>query len=62
MSFCTDRPSWIWTFSDFQDVLPAIVVHPYSPVRHPLRHLVAYGNTNMYKPVNSSKKRGSSGE
>ena len=47
MSFCTDRPSWIWTFSDFQDVLPAIVVHPYSPVRHPLRHLVAYGNTNM---------------
>ena len=27
-----------------------------------LRHLVAYGSTNMYRPVNRSKASGSSGE
>jgi hypothetical protein len=32
------------------------------PVRRPLRHLVAYGSTNKYRPVNMSKASGSSGE
>src|SRR5262245_5865079 len=32
------------------------------PVRRPLRHLVAYGSTNRYRPVNRSKASGSSGE
>ena len=32
------------------------------PVRRPLRHLVAYGSTNKYRPVNRSKASGSSGE
>jgi hypothetical protein len=31
-------------------------------VRYLLRRLVAYGNTNKYRPVNSSKASGSSGE
>ena len=31
-------------------------------VRRPLRHLVAYGSTNRYRPVNRSKASGSSGE
>ena len=26
------------------------------------RHLAAYGNTNIYRPVNNMKKRGGSGE
>jgi hypothetical protein len=30
------------------------------PVRRPLRHLVAYGSTNKYRPVNRSKASGSS--
>src|SRR4030095_3623767 len=28
----------------------------------PLRHLMAYGSTNMYRPVNRSKASGNSGE
>jgi len=32
------------------------------PSRHPRRHRVAYGSTNMYSPVKSSKASGGSGE
>ena len=30
------------------------------PVRRPLRHLMAYGSTNKYRPVNRSKTSGTS--
>ena len=40
--------------------------HVQLPLSHlsysPLRHLVAYGSTNKYRPVNRSKASGSSGE
>jgi hypothetical protein len=32
------------------DVLPAILVHFYSRVHHPPRHLLAYGGANKYMP------------
>src|SRR5262249_38041477 len=37
-------------------------VHASCSPRGPPRHLVAYGSTNMYRPVNRSRNSGSSGE
>ena len=34
----------------------------FQAVRCPLRRLAAYGSTNRYRPVNSSRASGSSGE
>ena len=39
------------------DLNPAV---PLQAVRRPLPHLVAYGSTNKYRPVNRSKASGSS--
>src|SRR5262245_34146167 len=35
---------------------------PRTSVRRPLRHLMAYGNTNKYRPLSRSNASGSSGE
>ena len=46
------------------EVLPRLYDHrvrSYRPVRR-VRHLAAYGNTNMYRPVINIKKRGGNGE
>ncbi len=40
----------------------ALLIGPVQSVRRPLRHLVAYGSTNKYRPVNRSKASGTSGE
>jgi hypothetical protein len=37
-----------------------VLGNPVQSVRRLLRHLVAYGSTNKYRPVNSSKASGSS--
>jgi len=39
-----------------------VLGNPVQSVLRRLRHLVAYGSTNKYRPVNSSKASGSSGE
>src|SRR5262245_18685783 len=37
-------------------------VHSNAPARCPLRHLLAYGSMNKYRPVSMRKASGSSGE